>query len=68
MPEHPGDRAAPGSRFAPGTLRERKMRSGTSGLRAVASRATNAGEQRERDRAEQPACAAGAPAVLRPPA
>ncbi len=29
-------------RFAPVTLRERKMRSGMSGLLAVASRATNA--------------------------
>ena len=28
--------------MAPDTLRERKMRSGISGLRAVASRATNA--------------------------
>ena len=50
-------------RFAPETLRERKMRSGMSGVFAVASRTRNAGEQRERD-PEQDERALRAPAEL----
>jgi hypothetical protein len=56
--------------FAPETLRERKIRSGISGLRAVASRATNAAisasEPVPRPRvigAPQPSLAAGSTIV-----
>ena len=40
-------------RFAPEMLRERKIRSGISGVRAVASRTRNGGQQHERDGAER---------------
>ena len=49
--------------MAPETLRERKIRSGMSGLRAVASRTTKAASSASETRAE-PERAARAPAVV----
>ena len=66
-PEHPGDRAAPGSTLAPETLRERKIRSGISGLRGRRLAHDEGGEQRERDGAE-PERRGPSPSRSRPPA
>ena len=53
--------------LAPETLRERKIRSGMSGLRAVASRAMKSGKQHERD-ARRARARGPSPSRSRPPA